>query len=92
MQLLNRAIQIDSDYTLAYLGLAEAYFWKYSLTKEEKFADEAIKYCNETLRGGKNSPGSHPAAADRIKQIAGRSLKVGGNNRILGKKITGRKN
>ena len=44
VELFNRAIQIDTDYELAYTGLAEAYYRKYLLTKESKWAKKALNF------------------------------------------------
>lgn len=45
IHLFKRAIQIDTDYALAYAGLAEAYFRKYKKTKKIEFAENTIKKC-----------------------------------------------
>ena len=45
INLFNRAIQIDTDYGLAYAALAEAYFQKYTAKKNEQWAKNTLAYC-----------------------------------------------
>ncbi len=45
IQLFQRAIVLDSVYTLAYAGLAEAYWRKFSGTKDAQWADSAFRAC-----------------------------------------------
>lgn len=44
IKLLKEAVQVDSNYALAYAGLAEAFLKKYDLTKDKKWAEKAIYY------------------------------------------------
>ena len=45
IQLFHRAITLDSLYALAYAGLGEAYWRKFSGTKDVQWADSAFKAC-----------------------------------------------
>lgn len=45
----DRAIKIDSDYALAYSGLAEGYWRKFQLKKEMCWLEKAEKYCRQAL-------------------------------------------
>ncbi len=49
IDLFKRAIQIDTDYALAYAGLAEAYHCKYNADKDDQWAQNAINYCGIAL-------------------------------------------
>jgi serine/threonine-protein kinase len=46
IQLFHRAITLDSLYTLAYAGLGEAYWRKFTGTKDIQWADSAFKACH----------------------------------------------
>jgi serine/threonine protein kinase/Flp pilus assembly protein TadD len=51
-----RAIEKDPKYALAYAGLGEAFWLKYGLTKDAKWADQAQRSCIEALTLDGNLP------------------------------------
>ena len=46
---LESAVRQDPDYALAYAGLAEAYIWKYSRTKEKEWMDKALAHAKRSV-------------------------------------------
>jgi serine/threonine protein kinase len=45
-----RALKEDPQYALAYAGLGEAYWHKYGPTKDAKWVEEAVRYCQKALK------------------------------------------
>ena len=54
IQLFQRAIALDSIYALAYAGLGEGYWRKYTITRDVQWADSAFRACRhaQTLNSG----------------------------------------
>jgi len=50
ISLFERAIVKDSSYAEAYAGLGEAYWYKYDLTKDSTWIEEARSYCNRAIQ------------------------------------------
>jgi serine/threonine-protein kinase len=50
IQLFQKAILEDPRYALAYAGLGEAYYRKFNITRERKWAEEALSNCKHAER------------------------------------------
>jgi eukaryotic-like serine/threonine-protein kinase len=57
--LFRQAIQIDSLFALAYAGLGEAYWRKFTLTKDTQCADSAMAACSQGQRLNGRLPEMH---------------------------------
>ena len=57
--LFGRALEKDPTYAAAIAGLGEAYWRKYQLTHESKWADEAIVTCQQAAELGANLTSAH---------------------------------
>lgn len=53
IQLFRQAVRKDPQYALAHAGLGEAYYHKYKVTKESKWAEAALSSCREANRANK---------------------------------------
>jgi tetratricopeptide (TPR) repeat protein len=54
-----RALQSDSNYSLAYAGLGEAYWRKYEHTKQPEWVKEARTACDRAAQLGPNQAAAH---------------------------------
>jgi tetratricopeptide (TPR) repeat protein len=61
--LFGRALEKDPTYAAATAGLGEAYWRKYQLTHETKWADEAIVKCQKAAELGANLASAHSCLA-----------------------------
>lgn len=50
IHLFKLAIEQDCEYALAYAGLTKAYWYKYKLTKESTWIEEARSYCQRAIQ------------------------------------------
>jgi serine/threonine protein kinase len=53
------ALERDPDYALAHAGLGEAYWNKYSLTKDSSWIDKAWQQCRRSIELGPQLSGAH---------------------------------
>ncbi len=48
ISVFQRALEADTNYALAYAGLGDAYWYKYGLTRDAKWVDEALAACEHS--------------------------------------------
>jgi len=59
IELLNRAVDRDSEYALAYAGLGEAYWYKYERTEERAWVENALVNCKRAVELDAREPQVH---------------------------------
>ena len=59
IELFQRAIERDPQYTLAYAGLGEAYWRKYAITKDTALVEEARRVTEKAMERSQNIGGAH---------------------------------
>jgi len=73
--LLDSAVRHDPSYAMAHIGLGEAYFEKYSDTKEPELAEFAIEQCDKAIELDDEIASAH-ALLGRIYQAKGEQEKA----------------
>lgn len=59
IQAFEQAVRADPSYSIAYASLSEAYWSKFQTTRQDEWADQAIKACNRAHELDSNQPAAY---------------------------------